>query len=209
MRQFENKWIKNWWLWCALILLIISAAFGIAVAVCNWESTLSKVTAIALSTLATIASFFCGVRAHAKQTSELEEILLLVKGIGKQLTQIGNVNLIESACAVYVKLTLYAMYHAYSNRGRNQVTCKTISEKYPDLILIIVQTIFAAFKSDAIMGWIGDDGCIVVDEFNKNIPKDCTDGKVMLRSYEHMKNYNEIKASINRINRACGMLPIE
>ena len=171
MRQFENKWIKNGWLWCALILLIISAALGIAVAICNWESTLSKVTAIALSTLATIASFFCGVRAHAKQTSE--------------------------------------MYHAYCNRGRNQVTCKTISEKYPDLILIIVQTIFAAFKSDAIMGWIGDDGCIVVDEFNKNIPKDCTDGKVMLRSYEHMNNYNEIKASINRINRACGMLPIE
>ena len=134
---------------------------------------------------------------------------MLIKGIGNELAKIGNVNFTESACTVYVKLTLYAMYHAFCNRGKNQIKCETISEKYPDLILIIVQTIFAAFKSDTIMGWIGDDGCIVVEEFKVGIVKDFTKANVILKSYEHMNNYNEIKASLNRINKACGMLPIK
>lgn len=205
MKQSGNKWWKNGWVLCALVLFVVSAAFGIVAAVCDWQYTWSKTTAIGLSIIATIVSFFCGVRAHAKQTNELEEIQLLIKGLGKELTKIENVNFTESACTVYVKLTLYAMYHAFTRRGRSTIKCETISDKYPDLILIIVQTIFAAFKSDTIMGWIGDDGCIVMEEFRREIPKDCADARALLRSYEHMNNYNEIRAAINRINAACDL----
>lgn len=163
--------------------------------------------------LATLTSFYCGVRTHSRQVQLLEAIEPTVQKIhnilkSKQINQIGNVNLTENACAVYVKLTLYAMYHAYTNRSKNYIKSQTISKEYPELIALIVQTIFVAFKSEDIMGRIADDGCIIIDNFNVDVTKNCTDARQILRAYEHNNNYRMVKTAINRINNACGMKSI-
>jgi len=214
MKVLKSEWWKNGWVWAAIGCIVLSLILGVLAEVYWLNDGWAKIISIILAGITTFFSFFCGVRAHAKQTKILEEMEPLVKDIyrivvkSNKVNQIGNVNFTENACAKFVKLTLYAMYHANTNRSKNHIKCNTISKKYPNLIMLIVQSIFVAFKSDDIMGRIGDDGCIVIDVFNKDIPMDCTDARAILKSYEHTTSYDEIKASINRINRACGMNPV-
>ena len=123
MTQLNKDILKSGWFWVAILVLFLSCSFIIVSSIYEWTCIWSKVIGGILSFIATSVSFYCGFRSHMKQNQSLENIEPLIKEIynkikSNAIEQIGNITLTENVCAVYVKLTLYAMYHAYTNRSK-------------------------------------------------------------------------------------------